>query len=197
MKEMNVRSVDDLREEVRVVKERREKLKRTVNVEEIKVYEFELKNQDCIQKKLSTLLTDREKLYQTIEKLQVKRLEHVNRSWAQINTNFGSIFTSLLPRGKANLLPVNKDCILDGVEIKIGFGDTWKDDLTEISGGQRSLLALSLLLAMLSYKPAPFYILDEIDAALDLSNTENFGVMLKQYFQNSQVCFSILNLFCG
>jgi structural maintenance of chromosome 2 len=57
------------------------------------------------------------------------------------------------------------------VKIKVGFGNDWKDSLSELSGGQRSLLALSFVLALLKYKPAPLYILDEIDAALDLSHT--------------------------
>jgi structural maintenance of chromosome 2 len=58
--------------------------------------------------------------------------------------------------------------------------------LTELSGGQRSLLALSLILALLKFQPAPFYILDEIDSALDLSHTQNIGQMIRKYFQNSQ-----------
>lgn len=45
---------------------------------------------------------------------------------------------------------------------QVGFGDVWKQSLSELSGGQRSLLALSLILAMLLFKPAPIYILDEV-----------------------------------
>ena len=52
-----------------------------------------------------------------------------------------------------------------------------QESLSELSGGQRSLLALSLILALLLFKPAPMYILDEIDAALDLSHTQNIGNM--------------------
>ena len=48
-----------------------------------------------------------------------------------------------------------------GLEVKVAFGGVWKASLTELSGGQRSLLALSLILAMLLFKPAPIYILDE------------------------------------
>ena len=66
-----------------------------------------------------------------------------------------------------------------------------------MSGGQRSLVALSLILALLRYKPAPLYILDEVDAALDSSHTQNIGLMIKKHFQNSQVKqnykFKILN----
>ncbi len=48
-----------------------------------------------------------------------------------------------------------------GLEVRVAFGGVWKESLTELSGGQRSLLALSLILAMLLFKPAPIYILDE------------------------------------
>jgi structural maintenance of chromosome 2 len=63
------------------------------------------------------------------------------------------------------------DNIQNGIRIKVAFNNMWKESLTELSGGQRSLLALSLVLALLKYRPAPIYILDEIDAALDLSHT--------------------------
>ena len=62
----------------------------------------------------------------------------------------------------------------------------WKESLTELSGGQRSLLALSLILSLLLFKPAPMYILDEVDAALDLSHTQNIGMMLRTHFSASQ-----------
>ena len=50
----------------------------------------------------------------------------------------------------------------------------------------RSLVALSLILSLLLFKPAPIYILDEVDAALDLSHTQNIGMMLRQHFRHSQ-----------
>lgn len=54
----------------------------------------------------------------------------------------------------------------------------------------RSLVALSLILALLLFNPAPLYILDEVDAALDLSHTQNIGQMLKTHFRHSQVISS-------
>lgn len=69
----------------------------------------------------------------------------------------------------------------------MAFGDVWKESLSELSGGQRSLVALSLILSLLLFKPAPLYILDEVDAALDLSHTQNIGHMLKTHFKHSQV----------
>lgn len=66
------------------------------------------------------------------------------------------------------------------------LGGVWKQSLTELSGGQRSLIALSLILSLLQFKPAPMYILDEVDAALDLSHTQNIGQLLRTRFKGSQ-----------
>jgi structural maintenance of chromosome 2 len=76
--------------------------------------------------------------------------------------------------------------VSEGLEVKVSFNGVWKESLTELSGGQRSLLALSLILSLLLFKPAPMYILDEVDAALDLSHTQNIGLMLRTHFTNSQ-----------
>lgn len=82
----------------------------------------------------------------------------------------------------AKLSPPEGKTVHEGLELKVGFSGAWKDSLTELSGGQRSLLALSLILALLKYHPAPIYILDEIDSALDLSHTQNIGIMIRKFF---------------
>lgn len=109
-----------------------------------------------------------------------------------MNKDFSSIFSTLLPGAHAKLEPPENEAVTDGLEVKVGFSGVWKESLGELSGGQRSLVALSLVLAMLLYKPAPLYILDEVDAALDLSHTENIGIMLKRHFKHSQ--FIIVSL---
>ena len=78
-----------------------------------------------------------------------------------------------------------KQGVEKGLDLIVGFNGKWKESLTELSGGQRSLLALSFILALLRYQPAPLYILDEIDSALDLSHTQNIGLMIKKFFKNS------------
>jgi len=135
---------------------------------------------------------ERNKLLQTIELLDVQKKEEVTKAYKEVNKNFGSIFSSLLPGATAQLRPPENKSVLEGLEFKVGFGNIWKDNLSELSGGQRSLVALSLILAMLLLKPAPIYILDEVDAALDLSHTQNIGSMLKRHFKQSQ--FIIVSL---
>ena len=63
---------------------------------------------------------------------------------------------------QAKLEPPEGGTFEDGLEVRVAFGGVWKQSLTELSGGQRSLLALSLILALLLFKPAPLYILDEV-----------------------------------
>ena len=97
----------------------------------------------------------------------------------------------MLPGTQAKLRPPDgMDVIEGGLEVKVAFGEVWKESLSELSGGQRSLVALSLILSLLLFKPAPLYILDEVDAALDLSHTQNIGHMLKTHFKHSQVHLS-------
>ena len=68
----------------------------------------------------------------------------------------------------------------------------WKESLTELSGGQRSLVALSLVLSLCLYNPAPFYILDEIDSALDVNHTSNIGYLIRTKFPQVQfICVSL------
>ena len=129
---------------------------------------------------------DKAKIQRVICELDEKKAEALAKTWAQVNTDFGSIFSTLLPGVSAQLAPPEGADLADGLEVRVAFGSVWKESLTELSGGQRSLLALSLILALLRFKPAPLYILDEVDAALDLSHTQNIGHMLRSHFKGSQ-----------
>ncbi|KAL0051178.1 hypothetical protein WJX82_003135 [Trebouxia sp. C0006] len=139
-----------------------------------------------LSQKKQILHMDKDKIEKVIGELDEKKREALHASWVKVNQDFGSIFTSLLPGTMAKLEPPEGQTFLAGLEVKVGFGDVWKQSLSELSGGQRSLLALSLILAMLLFKPAPIYILDEVDAALDLSHTQNIGRMIKTHFPYSQ-----------
>lgn len=129
---------------------------------------------------------DKKKIQNVIEELDVKKKVELERTWRKVNGDFGSIFSTLLPGASAKLEPPSGMSAWEGLEVKVAFGNVWKESLSELSGGQRSLLALSLILSMLLFKPAPMYILDEVDAALDLSHTQNIGNMLRTHFSQSQ-----------
>jgi len=137
-------------------------------------------------RKRKVVENDKKKIQSVIEELDVKKKSELERTWVKVDRDFGAIFSTLLPGTSAKLEPPEGLQAWEGLEVKVAFGDVWKQSLTELSGGQRSLLALSLILSLLLYKPAPMYILDEVDAALDLSHTQNIGNMLKTHFSQSQ-----------
>uniref|UniRef100_A0A667X7R3 Structural maintenance of chromosomes protein n=1 Tax=Myripristis murdjan TaxID=586833 RepID=A0A667X7R3_9TELE len=162
------------------------KLERNVNKRAMNMLNEAEERYNDLMKKKRIVENDKSKILQTIEELDQKKNEALNMAWQKVNKDFGSIFSTLLPGANARLAPPQGCGVLEGLEFKVALGNTWKENLTELSGGQRSLVALSLILAMLLFKPAPIYILDEVDAALDLSHTQNIGQMLRTHFRHSQ-----------
>ena len=165
---------------------------KNVNRRILPLIERSEKEADDLLEKRKNLETEKKAIHTFIEELDDKKGRALSKTWQIVNSNFGSIFRSLLPKVDAKLAPPEGLTALEGLELKVQLGSVWKDSLTELSGGQKSLLALSLVLALLLFKPAPFYILDEVDAALDISHTRNIGKMIKQYFPHSQ--FVIVSL---
>ncbi|KAG8454999.1 hypothetical protein GDO86_001281 [Hymenochirus boettgeri] len=168
------------------LQEKKEKLGRNVNMRAMNMLTQAEERYNDLMKRKRIVENDKSKILTTIEELDQKKNEALNIAWQKVNKDFGSIFSTLLPGANAMLAPPEGQSVLDGLEFKVALGNTWKENLTELSGGQRSLVALSLILAMLLFKPAPIYILDEVDAALDLSHTQNIGQMLRTHFRHSQ-----------
>lgn len=124
-------------------------------------------------------------LLNNMHDLDDKRTKTLASCYSIVKQNLGKIFNDLLPGATAHLNLIDETDVTKGAELQVQFNKV-KKQLSELSGGQRSLLALSFILALLLYKPSPFYILDEIDSALDLSHTENIGYMISQRFPQSQ-----------
>ncbi|CAH3192698.1 unnamed protein product, partial [Porites evermanni] len=168
------------------LQETKEKLGKNVNMRAMNMLGKAEEKYNDLMKKKRIVLNDKEKIASVIRELDEKKNEALRNAWKKVNKDFGSIFSTLLPGTTAKLAPPEGQTELDGLEVKVAFGNVWKESLSELSGGQRSLVALSLILSMLLFKPAPLYILDEVDAALDLSHTQNIGQMLRAHFKHSQ-----------
>eukprot|EP00933_Yihiella_yeosuensis_P044862 TRINITY_DN40139_c0_g1_i1.p1 TRINITY_DN40139_c0_g1~~TRINITY_DN40139_c0_g1_i1.p1 ORF type:complete len:1222 (-),score=402.44 TRINITY_DN40139_c0_g1_i1:218-3883(-) len=162
------------------------KLSKNINKKAMVMFEKAEQEYKDLLSKRDIILNDKCKIEQVIRDLDEKKCETLRRTWKKVNKDFDSIFSTLLVNTNAKLeAPAGMD-ETEGLEIKVAFNGVWKQSLTELSGGQRSLLALSLVLALLLFKPAPMYILDEIDSALDLSHTQNIGHMIRTHFPHSQ-----------
>ena len=164
----------------------KEKLSKSVNMRAMNMLGKAEEQYNDLLKKKKIVENDKAKIMDVIGELDQKKRQALRQAWDQVNKDFGSIFSSLLPGATSKLEPPQGQDVLDGLEVKVAFGGVWKESLSELSGGQRSLVALSLILSLLLFKPAPLYILDEVDAALDLSHTQNIGQMLKTHFKSSQ-----------
>ena len=172
---------------LREVEKRQAELERRINKKVVGMIDSAEREFADLTGKKAIIENDKEKIEKVIEELDVKKNEALQETWAKVNRSFGDIFKTLLPGTSAKLQPPDGSrSVLDGLEVKVAFNGVWKESLTELSGGQRSLLALSIILALLMFKPAPMYILDEVDAALDLSHTQNIGHMIRTYFGKSQ-----------
>ena len=168
------------------LKKEQEVLSRKVNHKVAGMIEKAERDYKELKKKREIVTRDKAKLLHTIKELDERKQKALQVAYNKINADFGSMFETLLPGCTAKLAPVEGSNIHLGLRPMVAFSGKWKDGLMELSGGQRSLLALSLILAMLLFKPAPMYILDEVDAALDLSHTQNIGQLLKSHFSQSQ-----------
>jgi len=171
---------------IKTLEENKEKLEGNVNMRAMTMLDKAEAQYNDLMRKKATVETDKSKIKKVIEQLDAKKRMEIRAAWDKVNKDFGSIFSTLLPGTEAKLQPPPGMDVLDGLEVKVAFGNVWKESLSELSGGQRSLVALSLILSLLLFKPAPLYILDEVDAALDLSHTQNIGHMLKTHFKHSQ-----------
>ena len=169
-----------------LLKTHQEKLSKKINKKVVGMLDKAESEHEELRRKKDVILNDKAKIEAVIAELDVKKVQALQTTWVKVNKDFGSIFSTLLP-GTAAKLDIPEGCtVMDGLEVKVAFNGVWKESLTELSGGQRSLLALSLILSLLLFKPAPMYILDEVDAALDLSHTQNIGLMLRTHFSASQ-----------
>ncbi len=169
------------------LKAERDSLGRSINKRVMSMYEKADQEYTELRKKRSIIEKDKVKIEEVIQELDKKKNDALTTTWREVSLNFGKIFSSLLPGTSARLEATFDEAkSIKGLEMQVAFSGVWKKSLSELSGGQRSLLALSLILALLRFKPAPMYILDEIDAALDLQHTQNIGAMLKEHFSESQ-----------
>ncbi|KAK3390903.1 putative SMC2 protein [Podospora didyma] len=182
----NGQNISECKATLRKVTERSQGLRKKINPKVMNMIDSVEKKEVSLKHMMKTVIRDKRKIEETIVSLDDYKKKALQETWEKVNADFGQIFSELLPGSFAKLDPPEGKTISEGLEVKVSLGKVWKQSLTELSGGQRSLIALSLIMALLQFKPAPMYILDEVDAALDLSHTQNIGRLIKTRFKGSQ-----------
>ena len=104
-----------------------------------------------------------------------------------VNANFGTVFSELFGGGHAEISLADPDNVLEsGIEIKAAPPGKVIKSLSLLSGGEQSFIAIALYFAIMKVSPAPFCIMDEIEAALDEVNVDKFADYVKKYSEKTQ-----------
>ena len=141
---------------------------------------------------LSTQLDDviqaRKDLTGVIEDVDAQILQLFTDAWADVEAEFPRVFQTLFPGGEARLVLTEPDDMLTtGIEIEARPPGKRVKRLSLLSGGEKSLTALAFLVAIFRARPSPFYVLDEVEAALDDVNLRRLIALLEELRQDSQL----------
>jgi chromosome segregation ATPase len=176
--------VDELRGEIARLERRREALGQVNPLaaeeharEKARLEELVLQRED-LEQSLAELAKLRDELAETVE----KRFEE---TYAAVERHFAEVAGTLFPGGKGRLVR-EEDCEEPGIEIELQPGGKRVTRLSLLSGGEKALGAISFLFALFLARPCPFYLLDEVEAALDDTNIGRFVDLLRRFSDRAQ-----------
>jgi chromosome segregation protein len=141
-----------------------------------------------LEEQLNDVRASRRELAQVIAAVDVEIQSVFAEAFADVSVNFTNLFSLLFPGGKGKLVLTNPDDMLNtGIEVEAQPpGKTFKK-LSLLSGGERSLTALAYLFAVFRSRPSPFYVMDEVEAALDDVNLHRFLGLVAEFRRDAQL----------
>ncbi|MBT2292542.1 chromosome segregation protein SMC [Paenibacillus albidus] len=126
-------------------------------------------------------------LYHVIREMEEEMSKRFKQTFDAIRREFGTVFTKLFGGGRADLMLLDPEHMLDtGIDIVAQPPGKKLQNLQLLSGGERALTAMALLFAILQVKPVPFCVLDEVEAALDEANVVRFAQYLREFSEQTQ-----------
>ena len=159
----------------------------SVNVSAIEEYKEVKARYDAMVRQVTDVEESRNELSRMISKLSAQMKEIFSDSFRAINENFGRVFTELFGGGEASLVLEDETDVLScGIGIRVAPPGKVIKNLEALSGGEQALVAISIYFAILAVNPAPFCILDEIEAALDDANVVRFAQYLRRVSDKTQ-----------
>ncbi len=183
----------DVKEGVTKLKERLFRLERelehlgNVNLRADEDYAEELERYRDYESKHRKLQEERSAIRQMIEEIETKKLNAFNTAFEHINRSLKKIFSFLSPGGRAQMVVENEiDPFSGGINLVVKPRGKDVQYLEAMSGGEKTLAALSLIFAIQEYKPSPFYYFDEVDAHLDEANARKVGELIKEKSKSAQ-----------
>lgn len=159
----------------------------SINIDSIEEYKKTKERYDFMSEQRLDLENTASKLRKIIGDMTTTMQNQFKEKFEIINKNFNEVFTELFNGGKAELILENEENILEcGIDIRVQPPGKKLQNMMLLSGGEKAFTAIALLFAILKINPAPFCILDEIEAALDDVNVYRFAEYLKKFCKQTQ-----------
>lgn len=179
-------SLDEMKNELEAMKSRIKSLG-PVNLLAIEEYDVEKERFDFLVNQQNDLVKARDTLIETIEVINQTAQAQFSEIYEIIRTNFKEVFHGFFPNGEADLAMADSGDVLENeIEVVASTKGKRLGSLALLSGGEKTLTAISLLFAIYLVKPSPFCILDEVDAPLDDMNIDRFINAIKKFSNNTQ-----------
>lgn len=159
----------------------------SINIDSIKEYQTLKERYDFMCEQRLDLENSMSKLKNVIsEMINIMKTQFKDK-FKLINKNFNEVFTELFGGGKAELILEDEEDVLNcGIDIRVQPPGKKLQNMTLLSGGEKAFTAIAILFAILKINPAPFCVLDEIEAALDDVNVNRYAEYLKKFAQYTQ-----------
>ena len=171
---------EQLHEELRVIG--------TVNPLALQEYDALKEREEFLESQIGDIRASRNKLRNVIGAANAEIANEFLLAFEDVSETFSALFQNLFAGGTGKLLLSHPDDLLEtGVEISAQPSDKKVSRLSLLSGGERSLVALAFLFAVFMSRPSPFYVLDEVDAALDQINIARYLGVMDEFRQGSQL----------
>jgi len=158
-----------------------------VNLRSLEVYDSIKLEYESVKDKVDVITKEKEGIMKIINEIDIKKKKAFLGTLEKLNETFSRNFAQISTKGQVSLELENKKEPFEagvGILVKTGHGKYF--DVTSLSGGEQTMVALSLIFAIQELNPYCFYILDEIDAALDKRNSERLASLLTKYMQQGQ-----------
>ncbi len=159
----------------------------TVNMRALEIYEAVEKEYQALLEKKEKLMSEKEDVHEMINEIEGKKKDLFMNCLSTVEENFKRIFSDISKKGEASLhLEDEENPFEGGLLIKVRLAGTKFLDIRSLSGGEKTMTALSFIFAIQEHEPHSFYVLDEVDAALDKHNSEKLAKLIRSYADKAQ-----------
>lgn len=159
----------------------------SVNLASIEEFERENERYTSIVNQKKDLIESREALFKLIGEIEVEITNKFSFAYEKISENFKYMCDTILNGAEGGIKLTNpEDLLKTGLELSVRYKNKPEQTLMLLSGGEKSMLAVSFIMAIFMFKPSPFTFFDEIEAALDEKNTQKIVEVLHKFIDKSQ-----------